>query len=80
MSRTIYGDTCRDKLENHSYAGGKPVRLPKFEYIEPKDLKEASSIASAASSVGSYHHQIMGTIGGNICQENRCKYFNQSKW
>ena len=22
----------------------------------------------------------MGTIGGNICQQNRCKYFNQSKW
>ncbi|NIS61580.1 MAG: hypothetical protein GTO13_13025, partial [Proteobacteria bacterium] len=34
----------------------------------------------AASSVGSYHHQCMGTIGGNICQQNRCKYFNQSQW
>jgi len=129
------------------------VRLPKFEYVEPKDLKEASSIlskevgarilaggtdllvnmkhrvetpavivnlkkipelsfirtengvvrigaltslkkiynhpyiaeklpglASAASSVGSYHHQTMGTIGGNLCQQNRCKYFNQSRW
>ena len=129
------------------------MRLPKFEYVEPKDLKEASSIlskevgarilaggtdllvnmkhrvetpavivnlkkipelsfirtengvvrigaltslkkiynhpyiaeklpglASAASSVGSYHHQTMGTIGGNLCQQNRCKYFNQSRW
>jgi len=128
------------------------VRLPKFEYFEPKDIKEAVSIlqnepqakilaggtdlltnmkhrvecppvvvnikriadldyiredngslrigalvplkrlymnapvkdslpglAQAASCVGSYHHQVMGTVGGNICQQNRCKYFNQSK-
>ncbi len=38
------------------------------------------ALASAASSVGSYHHQTMGTIGGNICQQNRCMYFNQSRW
>jgi 4-hydroxybenzoyl-CoA reductase subunit beta len=129
------------------------VRLPKFEYFEPKDIKEAVSIlqnepsarilaggtdllvnmkyrvecppvvvnikriagldyirqdngdlrigalaplkrlymtasvkdslpglAQAASCVGSYHHQVMGTVGGNICQQNRCKFFNQSKW
>jgi len=128
------------------------VRLPKFEYFEPKDIREAVSIlqnesrarilaggtdllvnmkyrvecppvvvnikriadldyirqdngsirigalaplkrlcmtgpvkenlpglAQAASCVGSYHHQVMGTAGGNICQQNRCKYFNQSK-
>jgi len=129
------------------------VRLPKFEYFEPKDIREAVSIlqkepgarilaggtdllvnmkyrvecppvvvnikriddldyirrdngdihigaltplkrlymtapvtdslpglARAASCVGSYHHQVMGTVGGNICQQNRCKFFNQSKW
>ena len=129
------------------------MRLPKFDYVEPKDIKEASSIllddprakilaggtdllvnmkhrvevpsvivnikrishldfiekkngairigalttlksicrsplivehlpalTGAASSVGSYHHQCMGTIGGNLCQQNRCKYFNQSQW
>jgi 4-hydroxybenzoyl-CoA reductase subunit beta len=37
-------------------------------------------LAQAASSVGSYHHQVMGTLGGNIGQQNRCKYFNQSQW
>ncbi len=129
------------------------MRLPKFEYFEPKDLKEALAIlqnepaakilaggtdllvnmkhrvecppvlvnikriadldymrrdngdirigaltplkrlhteslivenfpglAWAASAVGSYHHQVMGTLAGNICQQNRCMYFNQSKW
>ncbi|UCD78173.1 MAG: FAD binding domain-containing protein [Desulfobacterales bacterium] len=37
-------------------------------------------LAQAASCVGSYHHQVMGTVGGNICQQNRCKFFNQSQW
>ncbi|MBW2431756.1 MAG: FAD binding domain-containing protein [Deltaproteobacteria bacterium] len=37
-------------------------------------------LAQAASAVGSYHHQVMGTLGGNICQQNRCKFFNQSQW
>jgi len=37
-------------------------------------------LARAASAVGSYHHQVMGTVGGNLCQQNRCKFYNQSKW
>ena len=75
-------------------------RIPELDFIEEKNgsirigaLASLKSIygnpliegklpglTSAASSVGSYHHQIMGTIGGNICQQNRCKFFNQSKW
>jgi 4-hydroxybenzoyl-CoA reductase subunit beta len=39
-----------------------------------------SCLAQAAAAVGSYHHQVMGTLAGNICQQNRCMYFNQSKW
>lgn len=49
-------------------------------YGHPAVAKSLPALASAASSVGSYHHQTMGTIGGNICQQNRCKYFNQSQW
>jgi 4-hydroxybenzoyl-CoA reductase subunit beta len=48
--------------------------------VHPTVREKAPVLAQAASSVGSYHHQIMGTIGGNICQQTRCKYFNQSKW
>lgn len=49
-------------------------------YKTPLVAEKLPALASAASSVGSYHHQTMGTIGGNICQQNRCKYFNQSQW
>jgi len=47
----------------------------------PGAVKEKlPGLAQAASAVGSYHHQVMGTIGGNVCQQNRCKYYNQSQW
>ena len=49
-------------------------------YGNPAVAKHLPALTSAASSVGSYHHQTMGTIGGNLCQQNRCKYFNQSQW
>lgn len=49
-------------------------------YDDPYVAQELKALAIAASSVGSYHHQVMGTIGGNLCQQTRCKYFNQSKW
>lgn len=39
-----------------------------------------AGLAQAAAAVGSYHHQVMGTIAGNVCQQNRCKFFNQSQW
>jgi 4-hydroxybenzoyl-CoA reductase subunit beta len=49
-------------------------------YSHPFVAEKLSALALAASSVGSYHHQTMGTIGGNLCQQTRCKYFNQSEW
>jgi len=48
-------------------------------YESPIIAENLSALASAASSVGTNHHQCMGTIGGNICHQNRCKYFNQAQ-
>jgi 4-hydroxybenzoyl-CoA reductase subunit beta len=36
------------------------------------------ALARAASEVGAYAHQAMGTLGGNLCQGNRCRFYNQS--
>ena len=57
-----------------------PLTSLKKVYQNEVVKEKLPALASAASSVGSYHHQNMGTIGGNICQQNRCKYFNQSQW
>ena len=42
--------------------------------------EQLPGLAEASAAVGSYHHQAMGTLAGNICQQNRCKFFNQSQW
>jgi 4-hydroxybenzoyl-CoA reductase beta subunit len=41
-------------------------------------LEKAPVLAEAALSVGSNQIRHMGTLGGNICLENRCSYYNQS--
>ena len=36
------------------------------------------ALVQAAGSVGSPRHQAMGSLGGNLCQNTRCRFFNQS--
>jgi 4-hydroxybenzoyl-CoA reductase subunit beta len=38
----------------------------------------APALAEAARSVGGPHHRRMGTLGGNLCLDTRCRYFNQT--
>jgi len=66
-------------LDNGSLKIGALTPLKKIGR-DPSIGEKIPVLAQAASSVGSYHHQTMGTIGGNICQQNRCKFFNQSQW
>jgi len=35
-------------------------------------------LSHAAMEVGAYALQTMGTLGGNLCQGNRCRFYNQS--
>ncbi|MFT3766678.1 MAG: FAD binding domain-containing protein [Minicystis sp.] len=38
----------------------------------------ARGLAEAAGAVGGPHHRAMGTLGGNICLDTRCRYYNQT--
>ena len=67
------------QLDNGNLRIGALTPLKKIVQ-DPSIVEKIPVLAQAASSVGSYHHQTMGTIGGNICQQNRCKYYNQSQW
>jgi len=42
--------------------------------------KNYPALARAAGEVAAYALQVMGTIGGNLCQGNRCRFFNQSSF
>ncbi len=44
-------------------------------------LKERyRALADAAEAVAGPGHRAMGTIGGNLCLDTRCIYYNQSEW
>jgi 4-hydroxybenzoyl-CoA reductase beta subunit len=36
------------------------------------------AITRSSMEVGAYVHRTMGTLGGNLCQGNRCRFYNQS--
>jgi len=38
------------------------------------------AIAEAAEAVAGPTHQKYGTVGGNLCLDTRCLYYNQSEW
>ncbi|MBL8920701.1 MAG: FAD binding domain-containing protein [Myxococcaceae bacterium] len=38
----------------------------------------AAALAEAAAVVGGPQHRRMGTLGGNLCLDTRCRYYNQT--
>ncbi len=38
------------------------------------------AIAQAAAQIAGPAHRAMGTVGGNLCLDTRCVYYNQSEW
>lgn len=38
------------------------------------------ALASAAASVAGPGHRAAGTVGGNLCIDTRCVFYNQSEW
>ena len=38
------------------------------------------ALAQAAEAIAAPGHRIVGTVGGNLCLDTRCIYYNQSEW
>lgn len=45
---------------------------------DPRVREGAPALAEAAAAVGGPHHRRMGTLGGNLCLDTRCRYYNQT--
>ena len=43
-------------------------------------LKDFPAIVQAAAAVAGPGHRAAATIGGNLCLDTRCLYYNQSEW
>ncbi len=58
---------------------GASVRLA--EVAQNADVRaHYPVIAQAAESIAGPTHRNMGTVGGNICLDTRCIFYNQSEW
>jgi len=46
----------------------------------PGVVKHYPVVAEAAGSIAGPTHRNMGTVGGNLCLDTRCIFYNQSEW
>jgi 4-hydroxybenzoyl-CoA reductase subunit beta len=46
----------------------------------PGILEHFPVVAQAAASIAGPTHRNMGTLGGNLCLDTRCIFYNQSQW
>jgi 4-hydroxybenzoyl-CoA reductase subunit beta len=47
---------------------------------DPDVQRHYPVVAEAAGSIAGPTHRNMGTVGGNLCLDTRCIYYNQSDW
>ena len=66
----------KDKDGLHIGAGVTLKEVAENENI----LGKYQAVAEAAAAVAGITHQQYGTIGGNLCLDTRCLYYNQSEW
>lgn len=43
-------------------------------------LRRYRAVVEAARAVAAPGHRVLGTVGGNLCLDTRCIYYNQSEW
>jgi 4-hydroxybenzoyl-CoA reductase subunit beta len=46
----------------------------------PQFRRPYRAMAEAAASIAGPAHRTMATVGGNLCLDTRCIYYNQSRW
>jgi 4-hydroxybenzoyl-CoA reductase subunit beta len=46
----------------------------------PHVARHYPAVAQAAGHIAGPTHRNMGTVGGNLCLDTRCIYYNQSEW
>jgi 4-hydroxybenzoyl-CoA reductase subunit beta len=67
------------KADANALEIGASVTLTQLaEY--PAVRKHYPVVAQAASHIAGPTHRNMGTVGGNLCLDTRCIYYNQSEW
>lgn len=67
------------KADANGIEVGASVTLAELS-AHPAVRKHFPVVAEAAHAIAGPTHRIMGTVGGNLCLDTRCIYYNQSEW
>ncbi len=71
-----FGDIARNAQGWRLGAGITLARLANDVVI----ARELPALAQAAASVAGPGHRAVATLGGNLCLDTRCVFYNQSEW
>src|SRR5262245_23040412 len=58
---------------------GAAVKLAELA-AHPEVTRHYPVVAQAAGFIAGPTHRNMGTVGGNLCLDTRCLFYNQSEW
>jgi 4-hydroxybenzoyl-CoA reductase subunit beta len=67
------------KADEHGLELGASVRLSEIA-THPAINRHYPVVAQAAAHIAGPTHRNMGTVGGNLCLDTRCIFYNQSEW
>jgi 4-hydroxybenzoyl-CoA reductase subunit beta len=67
------------KADANGIEVGASVTLAELA-AHPDVLRHYPVVAQAAGSIAGPTHRNMGTVGGNLCLDTRCIFYNQSEW
>jgi 4-hydroxybenzoyl-CoA reductase subunit beta len=67
------------KADAQSIEIGAAVTLAELA-AHPEVMRHYPVVAQAAAFIAGPTHRNMGTVGGNLCLDTRCLFYNQSEW
>ena len=67
------------RADAHALEIGAAVTLAELA-AHPEVMRHYPVVAQAAAFIAGPTHRNMGTVGGNLCLDTRCLFYNQSEW
>jgi 4-hydroxybenzoyl-CoA reductase subunit beta len=65
-------------LNGHGLTLGAGVTLARL--AANVDIADCTALVEAATAIAGPAHRSLATVGGNLCLDTRCVYYNQSEW
>src|SRR5256884_10009199 len=76
---SVFFFQAEDGIRDVAVTGVQTCALPIYEIVANAAVREQyAGLWQAAAQVATVHLRNMGTLGGNLCLDTRCNYYNQN--